>query len=299
MFTESDEQGAVTAAMRWTCPLCDADSERLFAVRGYWVRTCTACGHRFAELAAASDHVAQTYGDEYFIGGGAGYADYVSEGRLLRDHSRRYARRLARYCEPGRLLDVGAAAGFLMEGFLERGWQATGIEPNARMAGLARRRLGVEVHVGTLEDFRSGALFDLVTMIQVLPHFVEPRRALAAAAAVTRPRGWWLIEAWDRTDWIARLLGRHWHEYSPPSVLHWFSRAGLRRLLQPLGFAEIAHGHPFKRIDARHAKSLLQHALAGSAAGGWAARAARVVPDNWAVPYPSTDLFWVLYRRSD
>jgi hypothetical protein len=46
------------------------------------------------------------------------------------------------------------------------------------------------------------------------------------------PRGRaWIIETWNRDDWVARLLGRHWHEYSPPSVLHWFNPDGLRRLV--------------------------------------------------------------------
>lgn len=57
---------------------------------------------------------------------------------------------------------------------------------------------------------------------------------------------------------MARLFGKNWHEYSPPSVLHWFSKRGLIRLADRAGFEPIAQGRPSKWIDAGHAKSLLQ-----------------------------------------
>src|SRR5262249_14949747 len=145
-------------------------------------------------------------------------------------------------CVPGRLLDVGAAAGFLLEGFLEDEWTATAIEPNPTMAHCLRERLGCEVFTQPLETFRSRELVDLVMMIQVIPHFFDVRAALDAAAHVTRPGGFWLIEAWDRDSTTARFFGRHWHEYSPPTVLHWFSRSSLATLASEFGFHVVANG---------------------------------------------------------
>jgi SAM-dependent methyltransferase len=285
----------VAAAPR-PCVLCGGACTRLFVAHGYGIAGCRRCGHRSAELAPADDHVARTYGDTYFDGGGTGYADYLAGEALLRAQGRRYAELLQDHVPLGHVLDVGAAAGFLLQGFLDAGWIGTAVEPNPRMAALARQRLGVPVHVGPLEDFRSSDRFDLVTMIEVLPHFTDVRAALAAAAAVTAPRGYWLIETWNRDDLGARLLGRHWHEYNPPSVLHWFNPAGLRLLLGEYGLVEVAHGHPAKCITGAYVKSILRRQLGGGLLGRMLDAA---LPDTAAIPYPFRDVFWALFQRAE
>lgn len=289
----------LSAANQWECPICGAQSTRLFLRHGYWVRRCTRCAHRFAEIAATLEHVERVYDDEYFYGGGAGYVDYLSEADLLRVHGRQYGALLNRYTTPGRALDVGAAAGFVLEGLLQAGWHGIGIEPNPRMAAQAQARLGVAVHATPLETFTCTERFDVITMIQVVSHFVNLKQALANAAAMTRPGGYWLIETWNRDSWIARLLGKHWHEYSPPSVLHWFSPDGLRGVVAQYGFHEIAHGRPAKWLNGAHAKSLLRYKLDGTALGRIGAAACQLVPDALPIPYPSFDLFWTLFQRTN
>jgi len=115
--------------------------------------------------------------------------------------------------------------------------------------------------------------------------------------AAGSPHGWWFIETWNRDDWVARLLGRHWHEYSPPSVLHWFNPDGLRRLVSEFGFEQVAIGRPRKRLNAGHAKSLLRFHAARNHFGAFATLADTLVPDRLILPYPFTDLFWALFRR--
>jgi SAM-dependent methyltransferase len=279
------------------CPICNSPTRQLFVKDGYPIRGCEVCGHRFAEVPPDPGHVARVYGDDYFHGGGAGYSDYLGEADLLRGRGRWYARLLARYARPGTLLDVGAAAGFILQGFIDRGWTGKGLEPNPAMAEHARTRFGLQVATGTLEDLQPGESFDLVSLIQVLPHFVEPRRALAAAAAVTRPEGYWLIETWNRASLTAWVFGESWHEYSPPSMLHWFSPEGVQRLAGQFGFRKVARGRPPRWINGGHAKSLLRHKLGTSAPAKVASRLLAVVPDRPAIPYPAEDLFWMLLRK--
>jgi len=280
-----------------SCPLCDAEGRICFAAHGYPIRSCRACGHRWAELESTEGHVGSVYRDAYFESGGAGYPDYLAEGRLLREHGRRYARILEAHTTPGSMLDVGCAAGFILRGFCDSGWSGSGVEPNATMARFGRENLGVDIAASTFEDYEDDRRYDLVTMIQVLPHFVDPRRALAAAARLTKPGGLMLVETWDRTSWTARLMGRHWHEYSPPSVLHWFSRAGVRVLAAAFGLTEIASGRPPKRLVAGHAKSLIRHKFEGSRMKRLVNLPLALVPERLTLPYPLDDVFWALFRR--
>ena len=286
--------------LAFNCPVCGGPTQRLFVKNNYGIHDCARCGHRAADLATTAAHVVQIYGDHYFHGGGDGYPDYLAEGALLQAHGRRYGALLQRYLPVGRVLDVGAAAGFVLSGLQTHGWQGVGLEPNAQMADYGRRRLGLTMGTGDLERSPlqgSGERFDLVTMIQVIAHFYDLRQALAQAAALTRPGGYWLIESWDYTSWPARLLGENWHEYSPPSVLHWFSPQGLTALAAQFGMTPVASGRPRKDLNGAHAKSLLRHKVQGTAAATLFNRPLDLIPDEFPIPYPAFDLFWSLFRK--
>jgi SAM-dependent methyltransferase len=205
---------------------------------------------------------------------------------------------LARYMPPGTVLDVGAAAGFILHGLIDSGWRGEGIEPNAQMAAYARTQLQVRVHVGSFEQFQPGTTYDLITMIQVMAHFLAPRQVLQKARTLLRPGGYVLIETWNRASWTARCWGWHWHEYSPPSVVQWFTPEGLGQLAAQSGFQEVARGRPGKWLSGAHAKSLVGHVLPDSGLGRWAYRLLQVIPDRLAIPYPAEDLFWMLLQRS-
>jgi SAM-dependent methyltransferase len=281
-----------------TCPICNEAVRPLFRKHGYWIQGCTGCGHRFADVGNPSDHVDRVYGDEYFHGGGAGYSDYLVEAEILRKHGRRYGRLLEKHMQPGTVLDVGAAAGFVLQGLVDAGWNARGIEPNLQMSDHARTHLKLRVDNGSLESFNTEERFDLIAMIQVVAHFLDLRKAFQAAADLTKPGGAWLIETWNRESWTARIFGRQWHEYSPPSVVHWFTPATLRNLAGQFGFREVARGRPAKWLNAAHAVSLLQYKLEGSIPGRIVSGTGRLIPRNIPLPYLGDDLFWSLLQSS-
>jgi SAM-dependent methyltransferase len=273
-----------------TCQLCNGAMRPLFQKHGYWIYGCAGCGHRSADVGSPPDYVERVYGDDYFEGGGAGYSGYLNEADLLRNHGRRYGRLLKRYMPVGTVLDVGAAAGFILQGMVDEGWDAQGIEPNPRMSEHARARLNLRVETASLESFETNARFDLIAMIQVVAHFLDLQKAFRAADGLTRPGGFWLIESWNRESWTARVFGRRWHEYSPPSVVHWFTPATLKNLAELYGFREVARGRPAKWLNGAHAVSLLRHKL-----GKWIPEG--LVPRNLPLPYPGGDLFWMVLQK--
>jgi SAM-dependent methyltransferase len=279
------------------CPICQHTSEIKFTAHGYGIRDCGSCGHRFADLATSPQHTTDIYSDQYFQGGGAGYPDYLGEARLLRKHGRWYGKRLMKYLQPGTMLDVGAAAGFVLQGFVDCGWQGDGIEPNAKMAAYARNELKLKVQAGALESLNTNKTYDLVSMIQVIAHFADLRQALQVAANATKPRGYWLIETWNKDSFAARLFSQNWHEYSPPSVLHWFAPPTLKTLAAQFGFAEIACGRPSKWINGGHAKSLVQYKLQSVPMGKQMGKLLNVLPEYLPLPYLADDLFWMLLQK--
>jgi 2-polyprenyl-3-methyl-5-hydroxy-6-metoxy-1,4-benzoquinol methylase len=293
-FILPSQQHAGQATMN--CPLCHNQSNRIFNRYDYWIRECRACHHRFAEISLSFEHVNHVYQDEYFKGGMAGYPDYLSEAGMLVEHGRQYGVLLNKYTLPGKILDIGSAAGFILRGFQESGWSGVGLEPNLSMANHGRKQFGLQIETGSLENFSSTQQFDAISMIQVIAHFFDIRKALHHATALTRCGGYWLIETWDRESWFARIFGKYWHEYSPPSVLHWFSPSGLARFVAHFGFSEVGRGRPVKRINGRHAKSLLKYKIE-NLPGAELLDRLMIVPDDTVIRYPAFDLFWILFQK--
>ncbi len=90
---------------------------------------------------------------------------------------------------PGRaVLDVGCGTGIAARQFQAAGCQVLGIDPDERMAGLARRG-GLEVEVATVETWDpAGRHFDTVIAGQAW-HWVDPVAGAAKAAQALRPGG--------------------------------------------------------------------------------------------------------------
>ena len=129
-------------------------------------------------------------------------------------------------------------------------------------------------------------------------HFYDLGRACESAAGLTKPGGFWLLEAFNPHSFVGRLMGKHWHDYHPPSTLHWFSPGSLRLLLGRHGLEQVASGRAPKSISAAHAKSVLQFQLrGGSGLPRMALSLLGAIPDAWAIPYPGDDIYWALFRK--
>ncbi|MFF3832960.1 class I SAM-dependent methyltransferase [Streptomyces sp. NPDC002458] len=117
---------------------------------------------------------------------------------------------------PGRaLLDVGCGTGIGARQFRDAGCTVLGIDPDARMAGVARRS-GIEVEVATFEDWDpDGRRFDMVAAAQAW-HWIDPVAGAAKAARVLRRGG---------------RLAAFWHVFEPPAeVADAFAAAYLREV---------------------------------------------------------------------
>jgi SAM-dependent methyltransferase len=113
------------------------------------------------------------------------------------------------------VLDVGCGTGISARLFQAAGGQVLGVDPDERMAGLARRR-GLDVEVATFEDWDpAGRTFDVVTAGQAW-HWVDPVAGAAQAARVLRPGG---------------RLAVFWNSFRPPAELAATFGAVHRRVL--------------------------------------------------------------------
>jgi SAM-dependent methyltransferase len=236
---------------------CKEEKKHIFNINGYFILECKICGHRFCKIDDIENHLSNVYSDDYFYGGKDGYPNYISEKGILYKHGFNYATILSKYSKPGRILDVGCAAGFILKSFEQQGWIGTGIEPNATMAAYGRSVLNLNIQIGSLESFETDQTFDLITFIQVIGHFYDLDKAIINASNHLHPGGFILVESWNRSSLVARIMGKKWHEFCPPIAIHWFSDHTLTDLFDYYGFHLIEKGLPKKRINLKHALSIL------------------------------------------
>ena len=123
---------------------------------------------------------------------------------------------------PGRdVLDVGCGTGISARLFQAAGCRVLGIEPDPRMAELARKG-GTETEAGRFEDWDpAGRTFDAVVAAQAW-HWVDPVAGAAKAAGVLRPCG---------------RLAVFWNAFDPPKELREAFAEVFRRALPGSPFA--------------------------------------------------------------
>lgn len=268
-----------------------------FIKNGYPIIHCMDCDHLFTDFEPTQQDINQIYSDDYFYNGKVGYDDYTLEKEMLIKRGEYYANKMSKYMIPGKVLDIGAAAGFLLKGFENKKWKGTGIEPNQSMVEYGNQILGVNLIQSTIEMFELNEKFDLIIMIQVAAHICNFSSSINKLSRYLNPGGHILIETWNKDSITAKLLGRYWHEYSPPSTLNYFSKKTLRNFMEQQEFAIVDQGIPKKSIHSKHAKSLLSHKLSESNSLKGIAGITRLIPDNMIIPYPFDDLFWALYKK--
>ena len=135
----------------------------------------------------------------------------------------------------GRLVDVGCGRGDLAALFVERGWEAVGIEPSAAACEVARRR-GVETRQGTLAAvaLEPGG-YDAAIFQHSLEHSDDPARDLGRTAAALRSGGVALVTVPNFGSWQRRRFRDRWYHLDLPRHRTHFTAAGLRLALARAG----------------------------------------------------------------
>jgi SAM-dependent methyltransferase len=177
------------------------------------------------------------------------------------------------------ILDVGCGTGIVARQFQAAGCRVLGVDPDARMADLARRH-GLEVEMSTFEAWdNAGRAFDAVVAGQAW-HWVDPVAGAATAARTLRPGG---------------RLAVFWNAFQlPPDLAEAFA-AVYRRVMPdlPLFRGGTGHGGPdaYRGPGAKAAEGMRQAAAFGEPEQwrfGWDRRYTR---GEWLDQLPTSG-FW-------
>ena len=234
------------------CGLCGSPRRELkFRDGPFSVVTCLDCDLTYVTPRLADGALIEDVYDEgYWSSSEAktrGYTDYRRDEPLyLKTYRRRIAVIRRHLPVPGRVLDVGCAAGYFLRVMADEGWDVTGLEPSDAIRPHAQRLVGEDrVRAGILGEVDLGPeKFDLVTMWDVLEHIPDPVAAVREVRKVLKPDGFFLIETQNVNSTAARVLGKRWQHYKHAEHIYHFNAKTLGDILTRGGF-EIVENRPW------------------------------------------------------
>jgi SAM-dependent methyltransferase len=137
-----------------------------------------------------------------------------------------------------RVLDIGCGTGRVAAALAERGARVWGVEPEPRMAELARKRLStVKLAPAEQLPFKDG-WFDRAVMVLVI-HLVDRPRAFAEARRVLAPDGRLVIATFDPAHFERYWLNRFYPSLEGIDRSRFPEPTALQSELEEAGFGAV------------------------------------------------------------
>lgn len=224
------------------CPVCgSATSEYLCSVRGFDIQSCTECQTDYVINPPNDDELAAFYDrPEWFEGGEeGGYSNYDVQTESSIAQFKEFLGAFG--SESLAILDVGCGYGNHLEVAASLGWECFGIEPSDHARSIAISRLGSRATIVKSAEELIPHTFDVVLMLDVVEHVMEPRKLfypLFALGAI-RQNTTILLTTPNAGSHEAVNTPSSWRYRHPPSHLVFYKNSGLQQLLHSLRFREV------------------------------------------------------------
>lgn len=225
------------------CEVCESSTvEPMFQKLEHQFVRCGDCGLERISPQPSNETLAQIYGAHYYDAWGL--HDNEQTVAALKRRTFQYVLGKLPTPSPGeKLLDCGAATGFLLEVAAELGYQPYGLELSEFGANAIAEKFGKDsVFCGELQHAKWAGVdkFDVVTMCDYIEHVRDPRETLRLARERLRSGGTLAITTPDAGSPSRRLLGNGWTHYKIEHLFY-FNKRNLGRLLESVGFSSVSY----------------------------------------------------------
>jgi SAM-dependent methyltransferase len=199
---------------------------------------------------------------------------------------------MIRFKKNGRLLDVGAGIGLLVEEACKLGYDAEGVEPSrALQAEAAAKHL--PVHLGVIPSREISGPYDIVTAIDVIEHVDKPLDLLRAIRDLLSNDGIGVLVTPDVRSITARVMRRNWWHFRPAHI-GYFDRHTICLSLAHAGLSPITIDRPTWYLPMDYLASRVASYLPGGNKFDMPKMLGRI-----KVPINLHDSLIVVFRRSD
>jgi 2-polyprenyl-3-methyl-5-hydroxy-6-metoxy-1,4-benzoquinol methylase len=238
--------------IRSVCPSCNSTkwnnflTTKDFSVTGeeFELKKCLQCTLVFTQPIPTEDAISPYYN----------FADYISHTNTKRGLFHKLYHTVRRFTlqqklswikyntklNQGKLLDIGCGVGSFLQYAKYKGWQVTGIEPDA-----TARKNAAEIN--NIIAFTAEQLFsledkyDAITMWHVLEHVHQLKAYLAQIKNILSSDGIFVIAVPNYTSFDATYYKSFWAAYDVPRHLYHFSPTSIQHLANQFDLEIVAY----------------------------------------------------------
>jgi SAM-dependent methyltransferase len=242
-----------------TCISCSNPMQLRFSDRVPQHWRGSRCGLECISPQPDDSVLAEIYNEKYYLH----YRTAIDQKVVRAMKRATYAHQLRRLPSPEsfgadhRLLDCGAATGFLAELAMEQGWDAFAVELSEFGSQSCAKLLGPErIYCGQPQDAsfltNPNNQFEVITMFDFIEHVRDPIDLINWAKDRLVPGGALLMTT-PRTGSISwRAMGRQWFHYTSEH-LWYFGPDSIKALLAKVGFDRLEIHPALKSVTLNYA----------------------------------------------
>ncbi len=261
--TRGKPEGGPAASGR-TCCVCTAPQVSRFRRRGYEYWRCRRCGLTSTYPLPSLGQIAQHYREKFEAGNYEVLAQsaeqYLPVYQGLADMLKAaLASTSVGSLHNARVLDIGCFTGEFLAVLAQSGADVFGLELQPRAVEIARKRFAGRIFQADVANHSlPGAGYEIVTLLGVLEHVVNPVELLRNTCELLRPGGLLMLQTPDSDSIPAAIMGRWWPPYTPVEHIHLFSRRAIRHLLGGLNMGNIRVRPHCKRLPIGYVHAMLR-----------------------------------------
>lgn len=262
--TKMDVSIGAATQQRLKCINCGSLQHRIFDYHGYQYYRCENCALVSTFPLPSEESIRAHYARKFKSG------NY----QLLRDYSEKYKRVYRgfvqilgdgltsrnRKWDGLKVLDVGCFTGEFLELLSSHRADVYGLELQSEAVEIASQKFPGRIYQADVNSNIFPQLeFDIVTLLGVIEHVVDPIKLIERSAELLRRDGFLLIQTPNSSSFFARIMRRFWPPYAPVEHIHLFSRRSLVSLLEKMGFLDVQFVPHWKRLPVAYVYQMLQN----------------------------------------
>lgn len=205
----------------WCGSALGGEAERLFGRA-----ICGSCGTATTDPVPTAESLDAAYGDWYWPEAGRRFS--LIGDWLLRRSRAAMARRIDEIAPAGKVLDVGAGEGTLIDAVAGRGREATGLERRSDHSAIESREIN---------EVEGDGEYAAIVFWHSLEHMGNPREIVTEAARLLKPGGVIFVAVPNYASLQSRTFGDRWLHLDLPRHLVHLTSGSLRAGLTESGFA--------------------------------------------------------------
>ena len=225
------------------CPSCRGENlqpvlnavDQTVSHETFAIWQCEGCGLRFTQDVPDEGEIGRYYKSDSYISHSNTSKGFVNNlYHMVRRETLAEKYRLvasATRLKQGKLLDIGAGTGAFVGYMKGRGWEVSGLEPDASARGVAWTDNQVQLSdIGQLFSLTPDS-YDAITLWHVLEHVHDLHGYMEQLKKLVRRSGRIFIAVPNYTSYDARVYQGNWAAYDVPRHLYHFSPAAMQTLV--------------------------------------------------------------------